>query len=132
MIHDSASTPDPQGKKAYKGANIKRHLNEKRKKRCAMCTRDLSLLGRALRYERDTGEVSCEFFLGLFECVFKKIQFFLIPFWGGGGGVKTRTDTQSLGQTTAGTAAEHTMDGRSPTGPRPTTTGLGQNTRSRL
>ena len=42
------------------------------------------------------------------------------------------TDTQSLGQTTAGTPTDDTLDGRSTTGPRPTETGLGKNTLSRL
>ena len=88
-----------------------------------MCTGDLSLLGRVLRYERDTGEVSAvSFFVCLSVCFKKKIQLFLNPLLGGGG--KPRTDTQSLGQTTAGTATEHTMDGRSATGPRPTKTRL--------
>ena len=34
-----------------------------------MSSRDLSLLRRALRYERDTGEVSASFFLYVCVCV---------------------------------------------------------------
>ena len=69
------------------GQTLNNISTKREKNRRAMCTRDLSPLSRALRYERNTGEVSCGFFWVLFECVFIKKSIFLkFPFGGGGGG----------------------------------------------
>ena len=77
--------PPLRKKRLIKARTLNDISTKREKTRCAMCTRDLSLLGRVLRYERDTGEVSCEvFFLVCLSVCLKKKSNFLIPFWGGG------------------------------------------------
>ena len=43
----------------FLSSHLKKKLKKKKKTGLIMSSRDLSLLRRALRYERDTGEVSC-------------------------------------------------------------------------